>query len=95
LGKARVTWQLRLPSINFEMYPVLFGIGTFEVTGLGVMVAVAALVGLWLFRRELLRAGLPPGAADAAIVAVIAIGIAMLSVARPEPRADFASRTPS
>ena len=84
-----------MPSINFEMYPVLFRIGTFEVTSFGVMVAVAALVGLWLFRRELLRAGLPPDAADAGIVGVIAIGIAMLSVARPEPRAAFPSRTPS
>lgn len=71
LENARVTWQLRLPSINFEMYPVLFRIGTFEVTSFGVMVAVAALVGLWLFRRELLRAGLPPDAADAGLVGVI------------------------
>lgn len=28
------------------MYPVLFRIGDFEVTSFGVMVAVAALVGL-------------------------------------------------
>jgi prolipoprotein diacylglyceryltransferase len=54
------------------MHAVLFRFGTFEVTSFGVMVAVAALVGLWLFRRELLRAGLPPGAADAAIVGAIA-----------------------
>ena len=32
MGNARVTWQLRLPSIKFEMDPVLFRIGTFEVT---------------------------------------------------------------
>lgn len=48
------------------MYPVLFRIGEFEVTTFGVMVAVAALVGLWLFRRELAVARLPDGAADAA-----------------------------
>ena len=53
------------------MHPVLLRIGTFEVTSFGVMVAVAALVGLWLFRRELRRAGLPPDAADAGIVGVI------------------------
>lgn len=53
------------------MYPVLFRIGTFEVTSFGVMVAVAALVGVWLFRRELQRSGLPSDAADAGIVGVL------------------------
>jgi len=53
------------------MYPVLFRIGTFEVTSFGGMVAVAALVGLWLFRRELQRSGLPSNAGDAGIVGVI------------------------
>ncbi len=52
------------------MYPVLFRIGSFEVTTFGVMVAVAALTGLWLFRRELARDGLPVEAADAGIVGV-------------------------
>jgi prolipoprotein diacylglyceryltransferase len=50
------------------MYPVLFRIGSFEGTSFGVMVAVAALVGLWLFRRELRRSDLPPDAADAGVV---------------------------
>src|SRR3989337_2469822 len=53
------------------MYPVLFRIGSFEVTSFGVLVAVAALVGLWLFRRELQRSGLPLDAADAGLVGVI------------------------
>jgi phosphatidylglycerol:prolipoprotein diacylglycerol transferase len=53
------------------MYPVLFRIGTFEVTSFGAMVAVAALVGLWLFRRELARSALPLDAADAGIVGVL------------------------
>lgn len=53
------------------MYPVLFRIGGFEVTSFGVLVAVAALVGLWLFRRELRQSGLPLDAADAGIVGVI------------------------
>lgn len=52
------------------MYPVLFRIGSFELTSFGVMVAVAALVGLWLFRRELRRSGLPSGAVDAGMVGV-------------------------
>jgi hypothetical protein len=31
------------------VYPVLFRIGSFEVTSFGAMLALAALVGLWLF----------------------------------------------
>jgi phosphatidylglycerol:prolipoprotein diacylglycerol transferase len=53
------------------MYPVLFRIGSFEVTSFGVMVALAALVGLWLFRRELRLSGLPVDASDAGIIGVI------------------------
>ena len=53
------------------MYPVLLRIGDFEVTSFGVMVAIAALVGLWLFRRELRRSGLPLDATDAGIVGVV------------------------
>ena len=53
------------------MYPVLFRIGQFEITTFGVMVAIAALVGLWIFRRELARSRLPDAATDAAIVGLI------------------------
>jgi phosphatidylglycerol:prolipoprotein diacylglycerol transferase len=53
------------------MYPVLFHIGSFEITSFGVMVAIGALVGLWIFRRELARSHLPDAAADAAIVGLI------------------------
>lgn len=53
------------------MYPVLFRIGSFEVTSFGVLLAVAALVGIWLFARELARSGLPRDAVDTAIVGVI------------------------
>ena len=49
------------------MFPVLFRIGNFEITTFGVMVAVGALVGLWLFRRELRASGLPEQATDSAI----------------------------
>jgi phosphatidylglycerol:prolipoprotein diacylglycerol transferase len=49
------------------VYPVLFRIGTLEVTSFGVMVAVGALVGLWMFRRELVRSGLPESASDAGL----------------------------
>src|ERR1700674_2604625 len=53
------------------MYPVLFRIGEFEITSFGVLVAVGALVGLGLFRRELRRSRLPDTALDAAIAGVI------------------------
>jgi phosphatidylglycerol---prolipoprotein diacylglyceryl transferase len=53
------------------MYPVLFRIGDFEITSFGVLVAVGALVGVWIFGRELERRGLPKDGADAAVVGVI------------------------
>jgi phosphatidylglycerol---prolipoprotein diacylglyceryl transferase len=48
----------------------LFRIGSFEITSFGVLVATGALVGLWLFRRELRRAGLPDDGIDAAFAGV-------------------------
>jgi phosphatidylglycerol:prolipoprotein diacylglycerol transferase len=53
------------------MYPVLFRIGTFDITSFGVMVATAALVGLWLFRRELEWSHLPEDATNGAVAGVI------------------------
>jgi phosphatidylglycerol:prolipoprotein diacylglycerol transferase len=53
------------------VYPVIFRIGDFEVTSFGVLVAVAALVGIRLFGRELARSGLPADAIDAALAGVI------------------------
>ncbi len=49
------------------MYPELFRIGDFVVTSFGVMVAVGALVGVQIFRRELRASRLPESAADSAI----------------------------
>lgn len=49
------------------MYPVLGRIGSFEITSFGVMVAVASLVGYWIFARELRRSHLPASATDAAL----------------------------
>ncbi len=53
------------------MYPVLFRIGDFDITSFGVMVALAALVGLTMFTKELRRSGLPEDGANAAIGGVI------------------------
>jgi phosphatidylglycerol:prolipoprotein diacylglycerol transferase len=53
------------------MYPVLFRIGDFEITSFGVLVAIGALVGLWIMRRELLRSRLPPDALDAAVAGIV------------------------
>jgi phosphatidylglycerol:prolipoprotein diacylglycerol transferase len=53
------------------MFPILFRIGTFEVTSFGALVATAALVGIWLFGRELEKSGLSKSGTDAALVGVI------------------------
>lgn len=53
------------------MYPVLFRIGSFEITSFGVLVAIGALVGIWVFQRELKRASLPDSGVDAAIAGVL------------------------
>jgi phosphatidylglycerol:prolipoprotein diacylglycerol transferase len=53
------------------MYPVLFRIGDFAITSFGVFVALGALVGIWLFRRELRRSGLPEDGVDAAVAGVL------------------------
>jgi len=56
---------------EIEMYPVLFRIGSFEITSFGVLMGVAVLVGVWLFRRECRRSALPFDATDVAIVGVV------------------------
>lgn len=53
------------------MYPVLFRIGEFEITSFGVLVGVAALVGIWMFGREVDRSGLPREAGDAPVAGVL------------------------
>ena len=53
------------------MFPVLFRIGSFEITSFGAMVALGALAGLWVFRKELGRAGLPDAALDAAVYGLV------------------------
>ena len=65
------------------MHPTLFKIEDFEITSFGAMVAAGALVGLWLFARELRRSHLPPLALNAAIHGVFAglIGAKLLFVA--------------
>src|SRR6266850_6195897 len=52
------------------MYPTILRFGNFEVTSFGVMVAICALVGLWVFGRELARSGLPASGSDAAMAGV-------------------------
>jgi phosphatidylglycerol:prolipoprotein diacylglycerol transferase len=53
------------------LYPTLFRIGEFEVTTFGALVAAGALVGLWIFGRELKYSRLPENAIDAAMAGVI------------------------
>jgi phosphatidylglycerol:prolipoprotein diacylglycerol transferase len=53
------------------MYPILFRLGALEITSFGAMVALGALAGLWLFRRELRFSRLPDASADAAVVGLL------------------------
>jgi phosphatidylglycerol---prolipoprotein diacylglyceryl transferase len=53
------------------VYPVLFRIGSFEITSFGAMVAIGALVGLWIFQRELQRSQVDPSAVDSALAGVV------------------------
>ncbi len=76
------------------MYPTIFRIGGFDVTSFGVMVAIAALVGLWVFGRELARSGLPASGTDAAMAGVFGglLGAKLLWVAEhvgEEPLRDL------
>jgi phosphatidylglycerol---prolipoprotein diacylglyceryl transferase len=76
------------------MYPTFFRIGSFEVTSFGVMVAIGALVGLWVFGRELARSGLPSAGTDAAMAGVFGglLGAKLLWVVehlRDEPFRDL------
>ena len=65
------------------MYPTFFRIGNFDITSFGVLVAIGALVGLWVFGRELARSGLPASAGDAAMAGVFGglLGAKLLWVA--------------
>jgi phosphatidylglycerol---prolipoprotein diacylglyceryl transferase len=53
------------------VYPVLVRIGSFEITSFGVMVAIAALVGLNVFGRELKRRHMDENAVNAAVGGVL------------------------
>jgi phosphatidylglycerol---prolipoprotein diacylglyceryl transferase len=53
------------------MYPTLIRIGSFEITTFGALVAAGAMIGIWIFSRELKYSGLPESAVDAAIAGVV------------------------
>ncbi|RPJ61077.1 MAG: prolipoprotein diacylglyceryl transferase [Acidobacteria bacterium] len=76
-----------------SMYPVLFRIGSLEITSFGVMVALGALLGILLIRRELERSGVDSvKGTDAALVGVLGglAGAKLLYVAEhwAEPLAE-------
>src|SRR3954466_3045543 len=75
------------------MYPVLFRIGSLDITSFGVMVALGALAGLWVFRRELARAGLPDAALDAAVYGLVGglVGAKLLYVFEHRAEGPFFS----
>src|SRR5262245_21260160 len=53
------------------MYPVLFRIGDFEITSFGVLVGLAAIIGVLTFEREAKRSRLPDTSTHAAIGGVL------------------------
>lgn len=53
------------------MYPTLFHIGSFEITSFGAMMALAAVVGIWLFQREAHWSGLSANVSDAGAIGVV------------------------
>jgi phosphatidylglycerol:prolipoprotein diacylglycerol transferase len=65
------------------MFPVLFRIGSFEVTSFGAMVALGAILGLWTLRHEARARGLPPAASDLGVWALVGglLGAKLLYVA--------------
>lgn len=65
---------------RWGIYPVLFRIGDFEITSFGVLVAVAMVVGLWLFDREREWSGLSERAVESGMAGVIG-GLAGAKVA--------------
>jgi phosphatidylglycerol:prolipoprotein diacylglycerol transferase len=75
------------------LLPVLFRIGSFEITSFGVMVALGALAGLWVFRKELGRAGLPDAALDAAVYGLVGglLGAKLLYVVEHLDEGSFLS----
>ncbi len=75
------------------MLPVLFRIGSLEITSFGVMVALGALAGLWVFRRELARSGLPDTAVDAAVYGLVGglVGAKLLYVVEHLDEGSFLS----
>jgi phosphatidylglycerol:prolipoprotein diacylglycerol transferase len=75
------------------MFPVLFRIGSFEITSFGAMVALGAALGILLLRRELARSGVDLAkGTDAALVGVLGglAGAKLLYVAEhwAEPLSD-------
>ena len=53
------------------MYPVLFRVGEFEITSFGVLVGIAAIVGIRVLEREVRRSGLSDAAITAAIAGIV------------------------
>ena len=53
------------------MYPVLFRIGQFEITSFGVLIGIAAIVGLAVLEREARRSGLSDATSTAAILGFV------------------------
>src|SRR5512139_1032672 len=60
------------------MYPVLFRLGSLDVTSFGVMVALGLLAGAWLFGREVDARGLGAASSVASVAAIAGLAGAKL-----------------
>jgi phosphatidylglycerol:prolipoprotein diacylglycerol transferase len=74
------------------LYPVLFRIGSFEITSFGVLVALGIVAGLFVLKREAAARRLAPDVVDAAAMGALGgmIGAKLLYVAEhlSEPLAE-------
>ncbi len=57
------------------MYPVLFRIGSYEISTFGLMMALAFLVGTWIMARRMAEEGLDPEKATTILIYVMIGGI--------------------
>lgn len=91
--QSRVEWSAGAGHDENTLYPVLFRIGSLDITSFGVLVALGALAGLWVFRGELARSGLPDAAIDAAVYGLVGglVGAKLLYVFEHRAEAPFFS----
>jgi phosphatidylglycerol:prolipoprotein diacylglycerol transferase len=62
--------------ITINVDPIVFHLGPFTVRWYGVIMAIAVMVGAYVFARQLRRRGIPSGHVDGMLLLAIPLGIA-------------------